>query len=120
MDPPPSSQQLTSSTASTSDHKNINKLSHLKPTPAFTQLTSHRLHTSPTSPLPSQNIFQLSKMSGSDSSSTKWDDILKHGSALSIVRPDVVFTPYGGGSSSGSSSGGSSSNSSGGSSSGGK
>ncbi|KAK4251348.1 hypothetical protein VTI28DRAFT_487 [Corynascus sepedonium] len=45
-------------------------------------------------------------MSGtSDSSSRNWDDILKHGSALGILKPDVAFPPYGGSSTSNSTSG---------------
>ncbi|KAK4224463.1 hypothetical protein QBC38DRAFT_502245 [Podospora fimiseda] len=56
----------------------------------------------------------MSGTSGSSSDSSKWDDLLKHGSALSILKPDVVFTPYGSGSSSSGSSG--SSNTTGGSS----
>ncbi|KAK3903516.1 hypothetical protein C8A05DRAFT_32731 [Staphylotrichum tortipilum] len=60
-------------------------------------------------------------MSGtSGSSSRDWNDVLKHGSALGILKPDVAFPPYGGssGSTTGSSSGtsgGSSSGTSGGS-----
>ncbi|KAK4169700.1 hypothetical protein QBC43DRAFT_283258 [Cladorrhinum sp. PSN259] len=46
--------------------------------------------------------------SGSSSDSSKWDDLLKHGSALSILKPDVVFTPYGSSSGSSGSSGSSS------------
>lgn len=60
-------------------------------------------------------------MSNQGGSSTNWNDVLKHGSALSILKPDVVFPPYGSGSSSNSSgnssrftSGGSSGNTSGG------
>ncbi|KAH6856261.1 hypothetical protein B0I37DRAFT_412201 [Chaetomium sp. MPI-CAGE-AT-0009] len=47
-------------------------------------------------------------MSGtSGNSSRNWDDVLKHGSALGILKPDVAFPPYGGssGGSSGSNSG---------------
>jgi hypothetical protein len=47
--------------------------------------------------------------SNSGSSSRNWNDVLKHGSALSILKPDVAFPPYGGGSSSGGSTSGSSS-----------
>ncbi|KXX75853.1 hypothetical protein MMYC01_207341 [Madurella mycetomatis] len=51
-------------------------------------------------------------MSNQGGSSTNWNDVLKHGSALSILKPDVVYPPYGGSSSSsgnsGSTSGGSS------------
>ncbi|KAK4032208.1 hypothetical protein C8A01DRAFT_41356 [Parachaetomium inaequale] len=54
-------------------------------------------------------------MSGtSGSSSRNWNDVLKHGSALSILKPDVAFPPYGGSSSSGSTSGSASGGSSGG------
>ncbi|KAK3986027.1 hypothetical protein QBC44DRAFT_373607 [Cladorrhinum sp. PSN332] len=49
--------------------------------------------------------------SGSSSDSSKWDDLLKHGSALSILKPDVVFTPYGSSSTSSGSSGSSNSTS---------
>ncbi|KAL2153521.1 hypothetical protein VTH82DRAFT_4676 [Thermothelomyces myriococcoides] len=50
-------------------------------------------------------------MSGNSGSSTpNWDDILKHGSALGILKPDVAFPPQGG-SSSGSSTNGSNSTS---------
>ncbi|KAK4463204.1 hypothetical protein QBC42DRAFT_285679 [Cladorrhinum samala] len=52
----------------------------------------------------------MSGSNSSGSSSAKWDDLLKHGSALSILKPDVVFSPYG---SSSSSSGSSSNNTSG-------
>ncbi|AEO66538.1 797a82a6-a8a1-4b79-8c41-6b6ad102e147 [Thermothielavioides terrestris] len=51
---------------------------------------------------------------GSSSSSRNWNDLLKHGSALSILKPDVAFPPYGGSSSSGGSSGSSSGGTSGG------
>ncbi len=45
-------------------------------------------------------------MSGtSGSSSRDWNDVLKHGSALGILKPDVAFPPYGGSSTSGGSSG---------------
>ncbi|KAG7287538.1 hypothetical protein NEMBOFW57_007050 [Staphylotrichum longicolle] len=52
-------------------------------------------------------------MSGtSGSSSRDWNDLLKHGSALSILKPDVAFPPYGGSSTSGGSSSGTSGGSS--------
>ncbi|EAQ87734.1 predicted protein [Chaetomium globosum CBS 148.51] len=55
-------------------------------------------------------------MSGTSGNSTRnWDDVLKHGSALGILKPDVAFPPYGGstsGGSSGSNTGGSSGGSS--------
>jgi hypothetical protein len=55
-------------------------------------------------------------MSGTSGNSTRnWDDVLKHGSALGILKPDVAFPPYGGSSTSGgsgSNSGGSSGGSS--------
>ncbi|KAK0636632.1 hypothetical protein B0T17DRAFT_613337 [Bombardia bombarda] len=40
----------------------------------------------------------------SSSDSTNWDSLLKHSSAIGILKPDVVFGGYGSGSSSGSSS----------------
>jgi hypothetical protein len=50
----------------------------------------------------------MSDNSGS-SSSRDWNEVLKHGSALSILKPDVAFPPYGGSSSSGGSTSGSTS-----------
>ena len=45
-------------------------------------------------------------MSGSSGSSSRdWNDVLKHGSALGILKPDVAFPPYGGSSTSGGGSG---------------
>ncbi|KAL1840072.1 hypothetical protein VTJ49DRAFT_807 [Mycothermus thermophilus] len=56
--------------------------------------------------------------SSGDSSSSKWDEILSHGSALGILKPDIAFPPTGGSSGSGGSSGGSSGSTGSGSSSG--
>jgi hypothetical protein len=57
----------------------------------------------------------MSSGSNKGHSSKNWDEVLKHGSALSIIKPDVAF-PYGGSSSSGSTSGSTSGGASGGSS----
>ncbi|KAH6634989.1 hypothetical protein B0J18DRAFT_462130 [Chaetomium sp. MPI-SDFR-AT-0129] len=37
----------------------------------------------------------------SSSSNRNWNDLLKHGSALGILKPDVAFPPYGGSTTSG-------------------
>ncbi|KAK4125639.1 hypothetical protein N657DRAFT_678724 [Parathielavia appendiculata] len=62
-----------------------------------------------------QDILATMSSNNSGNSSRNWDDILKHGSALSILKPDVAFSGTSSGSTSGSTSGGPSGGSSGGS-----
>ncbi len=87
---------------------------------ASTPQQPHHTHTpssTPSTPSTSPKLATLhdlypsysntpTKMSGSSGSSSRdWNDVLKHGSALGILKPDVAFPPYGGSSTSGGSSG---------------
>ncbi|KAK4150153.1 hypothetical protein C8A00DRAFT_37243 [Chaetomidium leptoderma] len=87
------------------------------PTPATSPPQFFPLQTLASSKLSTLNNLSpsyldiLSTMSGTSgsSSSRDWNDVLKHGSALGILKPDVAFPPYGGSSTSGGTSSGGSS-----------
>src|SRR5689334_19202235 len=57
-------------------------------------LTLHALTSPPPNDLSPSKSTRLSTMSGtSGSSSRDWNDVLKHGSALGILKPSVAFPP---------------------------
>jgi hypothetical protein len=97
-----------------SSSRHIDLPERTTPSPS-SHLETRRLHHLVATALTQLSI--LPAMSSSDnngSSSRNWNDVLKHGSALSILKPDVAFPPYGGGSSSGGSSSSTSGGTSGG------
>ena len=125
MDAEPRNQQCSTSNSksNSSSNSNSNRESELIATSTFTRFLTHQLLISSESQSSTvQNINPLCNpypnilftMSGTNggSSSTNWNDVLKHGSALGILKPDLVF-PSGGGSGSGGSSGSSSGGTSG-------
>jgi hypothetical protein len=124
MDAEPRNQQCSTSNSNRNSNINIksNRESELITTTTFTRFLNQQLLFSSQSSTvqntnPSSDYHQagfLFTMSGTTggSSSTNWNDVLKHGSALGILKPDLVF-PSGGGSGSGGSSGSSSGGASG-------